>query len=113
MIFFRDHHDSDAVTNVFFLLFSKNRKHTRKYTILVTDDPCSQRHASVLGHIAARLKSSTGLDPEERTIWSIGAGNADRNELNLISGDKDKVIMVDNYGKIEEIEKVKEQSDSI
>ena len=41
------------------------------------------------------------------TMYGIGVGQVNRSELELITGDKDKVIYAEKFEKLHEIEKVK------
>ena len=73
----------------------------------MTDGKCSPQYESNLRANAEALRGS-GEDEDitQRHIWSIGVDAADKKELELISGDPNRVLHVDNFNRINLIKRV-------
>ena len=88
------------------------RKNARKYTIVVTDGKCDSKYEDLLLQTAAELRGGSVhavQGQEERQVWSIGIGRRfereEIEELEKISGKKQRVLLVDDYKnpKIDEV----------
>ena len=78
------------------------RSNARKYTVLVSDGH-STEPSYRLSQTAAAIRNAF----KESVIYSIGVeGNVDLQELTTISGDPDKVMLINSFEQIGDIKGV-------
>ena len=76
---------------------------------MVTDGQCTHDYLSDLhGNATALREIGNGfVGNEEYQVWSIGVGQADRNELVEITGDEKRVLSIQDFRSEDSLNKIK------